>query len=82
MSSERKPDKQKTCICISCFNYYDTRIKMIKSFFESKGYKVTYITSDYNHFDKSYYTANYPDTIQVHVPKYSKNISFKRLLSQ
>lgn len=82
MSLERKTDKQKTCICISCFNYYDTRIKMIKSFFESEGYKVTYITSDYNHFDKSYYTVDYPDTIQVHVPKYSKNISFKRLLSQ
>ena len=82
MSLESNSQSIKTCVCISCFNYYDTRIKMIKSFFESKGYKVTYITSDYNHFEKTHFKADYPDTIQVHVPLYKKNISFKRLLSQ
>lgn len=82
MSLGNSSKSQKTCVCISCFNYYDTRIRMIKSFFESKKYKVTYITSDFNHFDKSHFSVDYPDTIQVHVPRYNKNISFKRLLSQ
>lgn len=82
MSSENKIREIKTCVCISCFNHYDTRIKVVKSFFEGKGYKVTYITSDYNHFEKKYYVANYPNTIQVHVPLYDKNLSFRRLLSQ
>lgn len=82
MSSENNIQVVKTCVCISCFNYYDTRIKMIKTFFESKGYKVTYITSDYNHFEKAHFKADYADTIQVHVPLYEKNISFKRLYSQ
>lgn len=72
----------KTCVIISCFNYYDTRINLIRSFLEERGYKTTYITSDYNHFEKKYFVASYPNTIQVHVPKYEKNLSFQRLLSQ
>lgn len=72
----------KTCVIISCFNYYDTRINLIRSFLEDRGYKTTYITSDYNHFEKKYFDASYPNTIQVHVPKYEKNLSFQRLLSQ
>lgn len=82
MSQGNNGTTTKTCVCISCFNYYDTRIKMIKSFFESKGYNVTYITSDYNHFEKKHFVADYPDTIQVHVPKYTKNLSFHRVVSQ
>lgn len=73
---------KKTCAIISCFNYYDTRINLIRSFLEERGYETTYITSDYNHFEKKHFVANYPNTIQVHVPKYEKNLSYQRLLSQ
>lgn len=72
----------KTCVIISCFNYYDTRINLIRSFLEGRGYYTTYITSDYNHFEKKHFVASYPNTIQLPVPKYEKNLSIQRLLSQ
>lgn len=74
--------KQKTCVCISCFNYFDTRIKYVRDFYESKGIHTIYITSNFNHFEKSYYKANYPNTIQISVPKYKRNISISRIISQ
>lgn len=74
--------KEKTCICISCFNYYDTRMKQITDFFRAKGYKVVYVTSDFNHFEKKRFKVDYPNTIQVHVPTYKKNISVQRIISQ
>lgn len=82
MSSTENNRKQKTCVCISCFNHYETRMKHVIRFFESKGYKAIYITSDYNHFEKRYFKADFPNTIQVHVPQYNKNMSFARIKSQ
>ena len=82
MSQADEVKKQKTCVCISCFNYYETRIQYIRRFFERKGIIVTYVTSNYNHFEKSFFKADYPNTIQVAVPKYKKNISIARIVSQ
>ena len=73
---------KKKCVCISCFNYYDTRISHVKRYMESQGVDVLYVISDYNHFEKKYYEVDYPNTIQVHVPKYKKNISLARIFSQ
>ena len=72
--------KKPTCVCISCFNYYDTRMKQITEFFRRKGYEVIYVTSDFNHFEKRRFKVDYPDTIQVHVPVYKKNISIQMSL--
>ena len=74
--------KKPTCVCISCFNYYDTRMKQITDYFRKKGYEVVYVTSDFNHFEKRRFYVDYPDTIQVHVPSYKKNISVQRIVSQ
>lgn len=74
--------KKPNCVCISCFNYYDTRMKQITEFFRRKGYEVIYVTSDFNHFEKRRFKVDYPDTIQVHVPVYKKNISIQRIVSQ
>lgn len=82
MSSENKNQTVKTCVCISCFNHYETRMKHVINFFEQQGYKTTYLTSDYNHFEKRYFKAVYPNTVQVHVPKYTRNMSFARIRSQ
>lgn len=69
------------CVCISCFDHYATRMKDIISFFQSKNADVTYVLSDYQHFEKKRFVANYDNCIQVHVPSYKKNLSAKRLLS-
>ena len=74
--------EKKKCVCISCFNYYETRIKYIRKFLNNNGIETTYVTSNYNHFEKKYYKLSYPQTIQVSVPKYKKNISISRIISQ
>lgn len=69
------------CICVSCFNYYDNRMKAITEFFSSHNYEVTYIIADYNHFDKCYFVADYQGCMQLHVPPYERNLSVERLIS-
>lgn len=69
------------CVCISCFNNYDTRMKTVINFFEKHNYKVTYVISDYNHINKKYYKAKYSNCKQLHVIPYTSNISIKRLCS-
>lgn len=69
------------CICISCFDFYETRMESIVSYFQNKGYDVTYVISDYQHYKKSYFRADYNNCIQVHVPSYKRNLSFARLFS-
>lgn len=69
------------CVCISCFDYYATRMKNIISFFEQKGYDVTYIITDFQHFSKEKYGVDYENTVQINVPAYKKNMSLKRLYS-
>lgn len=54
------------------------------------GYKVTLLTSDFNHYSKtvrnlpSFYTKypEYKDIILLHMPSYKKNISLKRLYAE
>lgn len=72
----------KSCVCISCFNHYETRMIHVIKFFEQQGFKTVYLTSDYNHFEKRYFKAAYPKTVQVHVPSYNRNMSFARIRSQ
>ncbi|WP_163144059.1 glycosyltransferase [Bacillus sp. 22-7] len=68
-------------VLISCFNYYDNRLKYVEQFLRNIGYDVIYITSDFNHIDKVRYSINRPNTIQVQVKTYYKNLSAQRLLS-
>ena len=71
------------CVCISCFDYYDIRMKKILQFFQDKNFDTTYIISDFNHFSKSYNDkeCKYENTYKIHVPSYNKNLSVKRLYS-
>jgi len=68
-------------LVIDCFNNYDIRIKPILDFFEYHNYECTYVTSDFDHREKKRYQCLDEKTIQIKVPKYSKNISFKRIIS-
>ncbi|KHL95999.1 hypothetical protein QW71_09515 [Paenibacillus sp. IHB B 3415] len=68
-------------VCISCFNYYDNRLKHVEQHLKRKGYDVLYITSDFDHIDKIRYRIDRPNTIQIRVNAYSKNLSIQRLFS-
>jgi len=68
-------------VCVSCFNYYDNRIKYIESFLTKKGYEVIYITSNFDHIRKVKYAINRSNVIQIPTLPYYKNLSFQRLLS-
>lgn len=68
-------------VLISCFNYYDIRLKHVESYLLDKNYEVIYITSDYDHIGKKPYTVNRQGTLQVHAMPYKKNLSFRRMLS-
>ena len=69
------------CVCISCFNSYSMWMECVIAYFRKKGYRVTYITSDYDHIQKKHIKARRKGTIHIHVPGYKNNISPGRLIS-
>lgn len=68
-------------ICVSCFDYYDTRMHGIIEYLKDCGYEVDYLITDFNHFSKERYSTTHGNATQIHVPMYSKNISPQRILS-
>lgn len=72
---------KKRAVCISCFNEYTNRIRFVMEYLQNLEYECTYITSDFDHIKKEYYTISYAHTKQIHVNKYAKNISISRLRS-
>ena len=71
----------KKAVCISCFNEYPNRMRLVMEHLREKGYACTYITSDFEHIKKAHYTVELPDCIQIHARAYTKNLSVDRLLS-
>jgi hypothetical protein len=69
------------CVFISCFDNYENRIKPIERFLNQKGYECEYITSDFDHIKKSFYSSKREKAIQIKVLPYYKNISINRLIS-
>lgn len=70
-------------LLISCFDWYEKRLKYIGEVFENKGYRVDYISSNFDHIKKCH-TEEYKNIkhfYYVDVPKYSRNISLKRIYS-
>lgn len=72
---------KKKAVCISCFNEYTNRIRFVMEYLQDLEYDCTYITSDFDHIKKEYFTAGYSHTKQVHVKKYDKNLSVDRISS-
>ncbi len=68
-------------VCISCFDYYETRMSGLINYFLSKGHKVQYLISDFNHFSKDRNVMDHKFGKKVHVPSYKKNLSISRLFS-
>lgn len=70
----------KKMIIISCFDWYEARLKNIKGFFEKSGYEVQVYTSDYNHLTK-FEKEKLEEINYIPVYKYKKNMSVGRLFS-
>ena len=68
-------------VCVSCFNYYDIRVKHIENYLYQKGYEVNYITSDFDHISKKKFRINKPNVTQIQEKPYYKNLSVQRLYS-
>lgn len=71
----------KKCVCISCFDNYENRMRKIIEFFEKNNCDTIYLYADYNHSTKKENVNIYDCGEKIHVRKYNKNISLKRLYS-
>ncbi|MFI3730997.1 glycosyltransferase [Vagococcus fluvialis] len=71
----------KKAYLVSCFNYYDNRIKYWEKYLNNNDYEIEYITSNFDHISKKQIKIDRDNVIQIKTLKYSKNISIKRILS-
>lgn len=68
---------------ISYNNWWEKRLCAYYQWFASNNFDVCYVTSDFNHFTKDLIDKNKlpKETSLVHVPRYRRNISIKRVFS-
>ena len=71
----------KKAVLISCFHYYERRIRLIEDFFSSKGYDCLYITADFDHMSKREFCVFDDACVQIPTRPYQKNLSADRLMS-
>lgn len=69
------------CVCISCFDYYTTRMQQINGFFIKNNYELKYLYASFDHFSKKENINEYRNGVKIKVPKYSRNLSIQRLYS-
>lgn len=73
---------KKKAVIISCFNYYENRLKYIEEELKKKNYEVIYIHSNFDHISKKNIVK--PESLSskvIEVPEYTKNLSLKRIYS-
>ncbi|WP_295159328.1 hypothetical protein [Selenomonas sp. AE3005] len=71
----------KKAVLISCFDWYEKRLKPVRNSLLDKGYEVKVLLSDFNHTKKQRYNKFHEPCTYFHVPIYKKNISLKRIIS-
>ena len=64
---------------ISCFNWYESRLKPIREFLIEQGYKVTVLIADFDHIKKNRISNRYKECTYINVPRYRCNISLQRI---
>ena len=73
--------QEKTAYLISCSDHYSHRLNVADDHLRSRGYRVTYVTSDFDHVKKSKFVCNVPGAVQIPAKPYKKNLSLERILS-
>lgn len=73
----------KKALIISAFDSYgyEVRNKYIERYLEELGYRVYFVSSNFDHRTKSKYSVSRENLVLLHVPSYKKNISFGRIWS-
>lgn len=68
-------------LLVSCFGYYELRLKYVEKVLVDMGYEVYVVFSDYEHILKKKVCYENNNLISIEVPKYKRNISVKRIYS-
>lgn len=78
-----RSSEKKIALIISCFDWYEKRLKFIERYLEEIGYRVLIVTSDFDHFHKKRGGSSYlkKNLQYITVPTYRKNISLRRIWS-
>ena len=71
----------KTAYLISCSDHYGHRLHAIDGYLRARGYRTTYLTSDFDHTTKTPFTCRVPGCVQLPTRPYRKNLSLARILS-
>ena len=71
----------KKAVCISCSDHYDHRLHIAAACLRERGYDTTYITSDFDHTNKTAFVCSVEGCVQLHARPYQKNLSADRILS-
>lgn len=71
----------KKILIVSCFDWYQKRLKYIEKFFLDKGIEVEIITSDFDHIKKKKIENKISNQKYFNVIPYKKNLSISRLYS-
>lgn len=73
----------KRATIVSYYRWWDTRLKYYGAWLNEHGYKVNYISADFDHITKTYGGGEKLPSCgrYVHVPSYKSNLSVKRLAS-
>ena len=70
----------KSVVIISCFNWYEARLKCVKDIFEQKGYTVKCYMSDFDHMNKQTISNRIVDCDYVKTLSYIRNLSINRIV--
>ncbi len=71
----------KKAVLVSCFNWYETRLKPIRDLLIDSGYDVLVLIADYDHIKKTSINKRYDECTYIHVIEYKKNLSVDRIKS-
>ena len=70
----------KACL-ISCSDHYAHRLRIWDIGLQKLHYSTRYLTSDFDHATMAPFVCSVPNSVQIHVTPYKKNLSLQRILS-
>lgn len=71
----------KTAVLLSCSDHYQHRLYLWDRCLQAMGFETQYVTGNFDHMKKDYFTCNVPNCVQLSVLPYKKNLSAQRILS-
>ena len=71
----------KKALLVSCFGWYQNRLKTVREVLAEEGFEVTVLLSDFLHEVKAPVKVRFEECTYLHVPPYKKNLSPQRIFS-